>query len=126
LRALVVDDCEDTTASMAWLLRAWGFVADEANSGPDALRLAAQTNPDVILLDLMMPGMDGYTVARELRKLPELGEAQMVFLSGCNDADEGSRLPRDGFCPHMRKPFDLEQLRQYLIRSEKELCRHDP
>jgi len=126
LRVLIVDDCEDTTSSMAWLVRAWGFVAEEANCGRDALRLAAAVRPDVVLLDLMMPGMDGYAVARGLRKLPGREDVLVVLLSGCNDTNEGSSVPWEAFCLHMRKPLDLEQLRQFLIRSEKEMCCHDP
>jgi len=74
----------------------------------------------------MMPGMDGFAVARELRKRPEFDETVLVFLSGCNDTDEGSRSPWDESCHHMRKPFDLEQLRQILIRSEKEKFHYEP
>jgi len=104
LRALIVDDCEDTTSSMAWLIRAWGFVAEEANCGRDALRLAAAARPDVVLLDLMMPGMDGYAVTRGLRKLPGLEDVLVVLLSGCNDTDEGSSVPWEEFCLHEEAP----------------------
>jgi len=126
LRILVVDDCTDTTASLAWLLRAWGFVAEESNSGRDALRQAVGYIPDVVLLDLMMPGMDGWAVARHLRKMPELDDPRLVILSGCNGNDADSGVLMKGCALQLRKPIDLEHLRQFLTQSEKEKCGHVP
>jgi CheY-like chemotaxis protein len=126
LRVLVVDDCEDTTASLAWLIRAWGFVAEEANSGPDALRLAAASPPDVALLDLMMPRMDGWAVARELRRTAGGEARRLVILSGCNGYDIAPSSAHEGYHLHLRKPIDLDELRRFLTRSEKEICRHVP
>jgi len=124
LRILVVDDCEDTTASLAWLLRAWGFVAEEANSGRGALMAASASSPDVVLLDLMMPGMDGWAIARELRKLPGLEGLVLVILSGCNGVDAVSSIPKVEYDLQMRKPLDLESLRHFLTHCEKEICCH--
>lgn len=125
LRVLIVDDCEDTTASLAWLIRAWGFDADEANSGPEALRLAAASAPDVALLDLMMPRMDGWAVARELRRMAGWEGLRVVILSGCNGPNAETSHAGGGYDLHLRKPIDLEELRRFLARSELEVCYHD-
>src|SRR5690348_1665389 len=82
LRVLVVDDCPDTTASMAILLQLWGHDVRVAHDGPAALGLADGYRPDVVLLDVGLPGMDGYRVARELRANPRLPRPFLVSLTG--------------------------------------------
>src|SRR5260370_35333328 len=75
LRVLVVDDCPDTTASLAQLLRLWGHDVRVAGDGLEALAAAAAFRPDVILLDLGLPGLDGCGVARRLRRAGGPGRA---------------------------------------------------
>jgi CheY-like chemotaxis protein len=70
LRVLIVDDDRDTTDSLAVLLKLWGFQPLVAYDGPAALAVAAAERPDLVLLDLSMPGMDGYELALRLRRQP--------------------------------------------------------
>src|SRR5207244_3953846 len=67
LSVLVVDDDRDTTDGLSWLVHHWGHACQRAYSGPAALRVAAERRPDVVLLDIEMPRMSGYEVARQLR-----------------------------------------------------------
>ena len=69
LRVLVADDCPDTRKSMRMLLRAWGHDCRTAADGEEAVRLVADYQPDVVFLDILMPGLDGYETARRVRHL---------------------------------------------------------
>src|SRR5262245_17562889 len=112
-RALVVDDCPDTTDSFCWLLRLWGYDARAANDGPAALALAAEFRPDVALVDLAMPGMDGREVARRLRRLPGLRRLLIVGITGY--AGGGRRpCPEGDFDLCLLKPVEPDELRRLL------------
>src|SRR5262249_47819276 len=82
LLVLVVDDHHDSVESLALLLRLWGYQTVEAHDGPAALALVVARQPDVILLDIGMPGLDGYEVARRLRELPGTRDALIWALTG--------------------------------------------
>src|SRR4051812_39660468 len=82
LRVLVVDDYPDMRLSLLLVLRAWGFEAREAGDGPAALLVASAFSPDVVLLNLGLPDMDGFEVARRLRQLSDLLETRIVALTG--------------------------------------------
>src|ERR1041384_4422822 len=82
LRVLVVEDCRDTATSMATLLGLWGHDAQVAGDGATALGVAAEYGPHAVLLDLGLPGMDGYQVARRLRGECGLGLALVVAVTG--------------------------------------------
>jgi two-component system CheB/CheR fusion protein len=112
-RALVVDDCPDTTDSFCWLLRLWGYDARAANDGPAALALAAEFRPDVALVDLAMPGMDGRELARRLRRLPGLRRLLIVGTTGY--AGGGGRpCPEGDFDLCLLKPVEPDELRRLL------------
>jgi CheY-like chemotaxis protein len=81
LRVLVVDDNRDAADSLALLLRLWGYDSRVSYDGVHALQRAHDFHPDCLLLDINMPGMDGYTVARRLRQEPELGSVKLVALT---------------------------------------------
>src|SRR5262245_60876818 len=125
LHVLVVDDCADMVASLALLLRAWGHLPQGARDGPEALRLAAGCPPDVVLLDVAMPGMTGWELARRLRQLPGLGPAVLVAVSGYAQEHDRLRSLEAGCDLHLSKPLDLERLRLLLGAPEKENSR-DP
>jgi two-component system, chemotaxis family, CheB/CheR fusion protein len=115
-RVLVVDDCADTTASFLMLARHWGHEPHAANDGPSAVALAARIRPDVALVDIAMPHMDGYEVARRLRALPGLEKALLVALTGCG-TDEERRLGQEaGFHLYLLKPVDPNELERLLAR----------
>jgi CheY-like chemotaxis protein len=114
LRLLVVDDNEDSAETLATLLRLFGYVAEVATDGPTALRMATREQPDVILIDLAMPGMDGFELAEKLRAL--LAPANMVLaaVSGYIREVDRRRSAEAGFEQHFAKPVDLGELRTWL------------
>src|SRR5437016_1403757 len=86
LRVLVADDCPDTRKSMRMLLKAWGHDCRTAADGEEAVRLVADYRPDVVFLDILMPGLDGYEVARRVRPLvPAMRLIAMTGLTGPGD-----------------------------------------
>jgi CheY-like chemotaxis protein len=115
LRVLVVDDCPDTTDSLALLLRLWGHDARVAHDGPAALEAARASPPDVVLLDVGLgTGMDGYDVARRLRALPNLEEALLICTTGYGMEADRRRSREAGFDHHLTKPANPEKLQQIL------------
>jgi len=108
---LVVDDCPDTTSSLCALLRLWGYEARAAGDGPSALRQAAESPPDAVLLDLSMPGMDGHEVASRLRAMPGLRDVAIIALSGHG---RGRRAPVGDLDLYLVKPADPPELERLL------------
>lgn len=106
-KVLVIDDNADAACVLTMFLSASGHNAVEANNGPDGLQLAASFMPDVVLLDLGMPGMDGYEVAVALRKLPGLANVCISALTGWNDKATRARVKEAGFDYHLTKPADV-------------------
>jgi two-component system CheB/CheR fusion protein len=114
LRVLVVDDCRDHTESLAILMRLWGHEALIAHDGPCALDLAGAQCPDVVLLDVGLPGMDGYEVARRLRRVPGMEKALLLTVSGYAQEADRERALAAGCADHLVKPVDLTMLRARL------------
>jgi two-component system, chemotaxis family, CheB/CheR fusion protein len=113
-RILVVDDNEDTAESMVLLLRLRGHEVAVAFSGPGALTEATSFEPEIVLLDIGLPGLDGYEVARQLRQNHRLEKALLVALTGYGQ-EEDRRLAREaGFDHHLTKPVDPAVLYQLL------------
>jgi CheY-like chemotaxis protein len=117
LRVLVVDDNHDGADSLLLILQAYGHEARAAYDGESALRLARSFRPDVVLLDIGMPGLDGYEVARRLRRDEGLHDALLVALSGWGE-EEARRLSAEaGFDVYLLKPADLGQLQRLLAEA---------
>jgi CheY-like chemotaxis protein len=114
LRVLVVDDCPDTRESLHILLHLWGHDSAEAADGPAALELAAAFRPDAFVLDVGMPGMSGYDVARRLRRLPALEDVLLIAATGFGQARDLAASRAAGFDYHLVKPFDPAQLERLL------------
>jgi CheY-like chemotaxis protein len=113
LRILVVDDLRDAADSLALLLGLMGHAARAAYDGPTALRVACGFKPDVVLLDLCLPGMDGYEVARRLRE--ETGQdALLVAATGLGREEDHRRSREAGFDRLLLKPLDLDELARLL------------
>ena len=119
LLALVVDDSRDCAESLALLVRFWGHEAVVAYDGPAALEAARAGRPDVVLLDIAMPGMDGYQLAGRLRKIAEVEEALLVAISGHGQEADVRRCQEAGIDCHFTKPVDPEELKQVLVRAER-------
>jgi len=119
LRVLVVDDCPDTTGSLAVLLRARGCEVGAANDGETALALAGDFRPDVVLLDLGMPRMDGYEVARRLRLDARARGVVIVSVSGFGDPEHVRKALSAGCDFHVVKPMELDDLFRTLARRDQ-------
>jgi two-component system CheB/CheR fusion protein len=111
---LVVDDSEDTAESLATLLSVAGHKVRTALDGEAALKAAQEFRPEAVLLDIGLPGMDGYTVARQLRQLPGLEKALLVAITGYGREEDRQHSREAGFDHHLVKPVDLKQLRELL------------
>jgi CheY-like chemotaxis protein len=113
LRVLIVDDDPDTVASLRLLLEAWGFEAWTARDGQTALEMAQAFPPEVVILDLAMPCLDGYEVARRLRQsLPE--GLCIICMSGYGTEVDRQRSQEAGCDHHLLKPADPGELRRLL------------
>jgi CheY-like chemotaxis protein len=114
LRVLVVDDHPDSASSLAMLLRMWGYDTRTCFTGPDAVKLADEFLPQVVLLDIGLPQMDGYHVARALRTRPELKQSLLVAVTGFAQESDRRRCQEAGFDLHLIKPVETAQLHALL------------
>jgi PAS domain S-box-containing protein len=110
LKILVVDDNLDTANSVATLLRMAGHDVNLAHDGPAALATARATRPEVIVLDIGLPGIDGYTVARTLRDDESFAGLRLIAVSGYGQPDDRRRSQEAGFDEHLVKPVEFESL----------------
>jgi CheY-like chemotaxis protein/anti-sigma regulatory factor (Ser/Thr protein kinase) len=113
-RILVVDDNLDSAQSLAMLLQIGGHDVRTAHDGLDALGAAAEFQPQVVLLDLGMPRMDGFEAARRLRCAPRGRDLLLLALSGWSHDDDKLRSREAGFDEHLVKPVDPELLGEIL------------
>jgi signal transduction histidine kinase/ActR/RegA family two-component response regulator len=113
-RVLVVDDNADAAESLAMLLRLEGQEVRVAHDGPAALEAARAERPNVIFLDIGMPGMDGYEVCRRLRQESGLNGAVLVAVTGWGQEEDRRRGQEAGFDRHLVKPVGMEVLQQVL------------
>jgi PAS domain S-box-containing protein len=120
-RVLLVEDNLDAAEALAELLRLWGHDVEVAHDGAAAVQSASTRRPDVILLDIGLPGMDGYQVAGALRRLPELQGTLIVALTGYGQESDRQRSARAGFDCHLVKPVDLEELRRLVSTNRGEM-----
>jgi PAS domain S-box-containing protein len=116
VKLLIVDDNRDGAESMAMLQELIGHQTRLAHTGPDAIEIAREFLPDVILLDIGLPGMDGYEVAKALRDMPALAHSLLIALTGYGSEEDRQRSRDAGFAAHLAKPADQERL-QRLIRE---------
>ena len=114
VRVLLVDDNVDARDSLAMLLRLWGHEVVVAHDGPAALQAAAGQSPQVALLDISLPGMDGYELARRLRSQPGLGPVVLVALTGWGHEEDRRRSQEAGYDHHLTKPVELSALQDLL------------
>ena len=126
LSVLVVEDNDDTAQSTASLLSLYGYAARVADCGDEALRLAAIDPPDVVLLDLRMPGMTGWEVAERLRTLDVGKPPLVVAISGCDRDEDRRRSTRAGIDLHLVKPVEPAVLIGLLKRFGRAVGRPRP
>jgi CheY-like chemotaxis protein len=114
LTVLVVDDNVDAAVTMQALCEVYEQRALVAYEGEEALRIARATPPDVVLLDIGLPGMSGYEVARRLRNLPGLRDVLLIAVTGYGSEDDRRRSIAAGFDLHLAKPVDFEMLQRRI------------
>jgi CheY-like chemotaxis protein len=124
LRVLVVDDCSDTTTTTATLVRLWGHDARVALDGPAALELAKTYQPQVVLLDIGLPDMDGYEVARQLRMQATGQQPLLISMTGYGQEQDRRRSMVAGCDEHWVKPVDLSAL-EGLLASRQRTCKEE-
>jgi PAS domain S-box-containing protein len=118
-QVLVVDDNADAASSLAILLRLEGHRADVAHSGPEALEAVARSRPDVVFLDIGMPGMDGYEVARRLRARHDPVAMKLVALTGWGQEHDRRLAQAAGFDDHLTKPVAATDLQALLAADPR-------
>ena len=117
---LVVDDDQDTVAILVRHLQREGFVPIEATSGAQCLKLVQENEVDVILLDLMMPDMDGFQVVKELRDNPLTAEIPVIMITARDDLDARAEGMRLGVSDFLAKPVFRRQLAS-RVRAQLEV-----
>jgi len=115
-RVLIVDDNQDAADSLAVVLRFEGHEATVAYSGQAAIEAVSSTQPELVLLDIGLPNMDGYEVARRIRASGS--SARIIALTGYGQAEDRQRSSGAGFAAHLVKPVDITMLRSVLSNNE--------
>jgi CheY-like chemotaxis protein len=117
LRILVADDNEDGREMLVYLLTAEGHTVAQASDGQAAVDTAATFHPDVVIPDVGMSVMNGYTVAQTLRAKPEMSSLVLVALSGLGQREDKTRAAQAGFDRHLTIPVDVNSLRAFLAAT---------
>jgi signal transduction histidine kinase/CheY-like chemotaxis protein len=120
LRVLVVDDNRDSATSMAMLLRISGHQVHIEHDGDAAVEAALEQCPEVVILDIGLPGRDGYEVAKALRLDDRTREAYIVAISGYNQEEDRRKAREAGFDAHFVKPVDVDELLNLLAKPRNE------
>lgn len=113
-RVLIIEDNRDTAVSLKMLLNYMQLEVDVAFSGPEGIAAARENAPDVIFCDIGLPGLDGYAVARALRKEEAMRHTLLVAQSGYGQAEDVRKAHEAGFDIHLIKPVDFKELQQIL------------
>jgi signal transduction histidine kinase/CheY-like chemotaxis protein len=114
IRFLIVDDNALAADTMAELLELTGYVARAVYSGEAAMKVGEAFEPDIVLLDLGMPKMDGYETAQQLRQTPWGSRARLVAVTGWGDASDRKKTAEAGFDGHFVKPVDLDAVVKFV------------
>jgi PAS domain S-box-containing protein len=126
LRILVVEDNVDSADSLNLLLRLYGHDVQVARTGPTALEMAAASRPDLVLLDIGLPGMDGYEVARRLREKPGFKTVMLCAVTGFTPSEaDRQRQQQTGFDHYYIKPVSLETLLELFNSVERQQTAHE-
>lgn len=116
-RVLVADPCPDTLETTAELLRVWGYAVRTAASGPAALEAALADQPDVVLMELALPVLDGLQVARRIRGGARRPAPLLVAVTGYGTERDRVRSREAGFGCHLVKPVCPEVVRAWLVAN---------
>jgi two-component system CheB/CheR fusion protein len=116
-RVLVVDDDQDIVQAVTFTLRLLGYEVASAGDGIEALDLLSHFWPDAAILDLCMPDLDGFEVARRIRALPGGTELLLVAVSGLCDAEHRRRSTDAGFDHHLSKPANITEIAELIATA---------
>jgi CheY-like chemotaxis protein len=119
-KVLVVDDNVDAAESAAMLLRLWGHEVRIVHDGLSVFQAVRDFRPEVILLDIGLPGMTGYEVAKQLRARPEFESLVLAAITGYGQAEDRRRSSEAGFDMHLTKPLD--PLKLEAVVASPHLC----
>jgi len=116
-RVLIVDDNIDSIMMLTFILKN-DYIIHKATSGPEALESASKNQPDIILLDVLMPKMDGYEVLALLKESEDTKDIPVIFVTGLNEADDEAKGLELGASDYITKPFSASIVK---LRVEKQL-----
>lgn len=114
---LVVDDYPDTRRIIRWMLEQKGYCVVEATNGREAVEVAAQELPDVILMDLAMPEVDGFSALRLVREQAELADIPIIAVTAYDMAEAREKAELTGFAHYLTKPIDFQRLSVLIDRT---------
>jgi CheY-like chemotaxis protein len=117
----VVDDNVDGAETLAMLLMMSGHTVETVHTGPEALKAAQTFQPDVMFLDIGLPGLSGYEVAQQLRSDSNIKGLILVALTGWGSEEDRRRARTAGFDYHLTKPVEIEKLQRLLSEIDQEL-----
>lgn len=116
-RVLLIDDDMDGAMTMGLMLRHLGYEVVTSNSGPDGLGWGEMLQPEVVLLDLDMPEMDGFETCRALRRTPWGARAKVIAVTGYGEEEDRQRSREAGFDVHLVKPVNPQTLDKELLQA---------
>lgn len=119
-RVLVVDDNMDAADMLVMMLQLFGHEVRAAYTGQTALETAVEYQPDVVLLDIGLPDMNGYEVARHLRQQPQTKDVKLIAMTGYGQDSDRQRSQEAGCEHHLVKPVDPQKLQDLLARRVKQ------
>ena len=119
LRVVIVDDNHDSADSLAMLMQLTGNKTYMAHDGVEAVEAVEKYRPEVLLLDIGLPGLDGHEVCRRVRQQPWGKDIIVIALTGWGQEDDRRKSEEAGFDGHLVKPVDFEQLSQALREMQK-------
>jgi two-component system CheB/CheR fusion protein len=111
---LIVDDEPEHADSLATIVKAWGHEAQAAYTGVAALKTALTYRPDVMLIDIGMPHLDGYQLAQEIRQQTELQATLLIAITGYSDSAHRTQAKQAGFDYYLVKPVNFQELQRLL------------
>ena len=113
-KILVIDDEPEITEIIDTFLTEFGFKVETINSAMEAVNKAQQFKPEIVLLDIMMPGMDGYDICAQLKKDPQFAKIPIIFLTGKDRNDDMGRSFKSGGDMFIKKTFSCERLLEII------------
>jgi CheY-like chemotaxis protein len=120
-RVLIVEDDKDSREGLRELLQIWGHAVDVAQDGTEGIEKAVELQPGIALIDIGLPGLDGYQVAHRIREAFGQRPIFLVALTGYVDSRDRQRASESGFDAHLPKPINADKLNSLLLAREREL-----